>query len=270
MRGLPAVLRAVSARLFRRPFQTTTTSGPGRFSGGATLGRLIERLPADLRELALTHSSFVTDRTQSYERLEFLGDSVLGLAIAAALCRRYPDSEEGELARLKAFVVSRASCAQVAQSLGIAGLIMEQAPAPEPRRREIAGNLAIVGNVLEALIGAVFLAHGFERTRSAVVDAFDEQIRYAVTGHVDHKTALQELLAPRGVHPEYRLVTETGPAHARVFTSEVWFDEAPRGRGTGTTIKMSEQAAAREALASLGAPNGRGRTRAGRSVETAG
>jgi ribonuclease-3 len=198
----------------------------------------------------------VAERTQSYERLEFLGDSVLGLAIASTLCRRYPDSEEGDLARLKAFVVSRASCAQVADRLDVAGLILEQAPAPESRRREAAGNHNILGNVLEALIGAVFLTHGFEQARLAVIDAFDEQIRYAVTAHVDHKTALQELLASRGAHPEYRLVTETGPAHARAFTSEVWVDGASRGRGTGTTIKMSEQAAAREALASLGADGG--------------
>jgi len=202
--------------------------------------------------------------------LEFLGDSVLGLAIAAALCRRFPESEEGELARLKAFVVSRASCAQVAQRLDVAGLIIEQAPAPEPRRREIAGNHTILGNVLEALIGAVFLTHGYEQARLAVVDAFDEQMRYAVSGHVDHKTALQELLAPSGVHPEYRLVTEAGPAHARVFTSEVWVDGVSRGKGTGTTIKMSEQAAASEALAFLAAPNGAKHVDGGRPAGAAG
>lgn len=255
MWGLPAVLRSVPARLSKRPYSSPTL--PGRtYPPGADLKRLIERLPRALKQRSLTHASWVNDRTQSYERLEFLGDSVLGLAIAEALCRSHPDSEEGELARLKAFVVSRTSCGQVAQRLGIADLIIEQAPAPEPRRREVAGNHTMLGNVLEALIGAVFLTYGFERTRRAVVAAFDEQMRYAVTGHVDHKTALQELLAPRGVHPEYRLVTETGPAHARVFTSEVWVDGVARGRGTGTTIKMSEQAAASEALAALGAPNG--------------
>ena len=78
-------------------------------------------------------------------------------------------------------------------------------------------------------------------------------MEYAVTAHVDHKTALQELVAPRGLQPAYRLVEETGPAHARVFTSEVSIDGAVRGTGTGTTIKMSEQAAAQEALTSFGA-----------------
>lgn len=255
MWGLPAVLRAVPARLLKRPPGSTVAPGRTRPTG-VILRRLIERLPRELKERALTHASWVPDRIHSYERLEFLGDSVLGLAIAEALCRDHPLSEEGELARLKAFVVSRASCGQVAQHLDIAGLLIEQAPAPEPRRREIASNPTILGNVLEALIGAVFLTYGFEQTRRAVVDAFDEQMRYAVTGHVDHKTALQEVLAPRGIHPEYRLVTEAGPAHARVFTSEVWVDGIPRGRGTGTTIKMSEQAAAGEALVALDALGG--------------
>ncbi len=173
--------------------------------------------------------------------------------IASALCQRYPDSEEGDLARLKAFVVSRASCVQVAGRIGVAELILEQAPATDQKRREIASNPTILGNMLEAFIGAVFLTHGFEQTRLAVVDAFDEQIRYAVTVHVDHKTVLQELLASRGLHPEYRLAGETGPPHARVFTSEVLIEGAVRGQGTGTTIKASEQAAAKEALATLNA-----------------
>lgn len=218
---------------------------------GSSFHELVGGLPPGLLERALTHSSWVDDRTASYERLEFLGDSVLGLAIASTLCERYPDSEEGDLARLKGFVVSRTSCAQVAERLDIAGLILEHAPASEAERREVTGNSTILGNVLEALIGAMFVTYGFEQARLAVVAAFEGQIRYAVTAHVDHKSALQELLAPRGMQPAYRLVSEAGPAHARVFTSEVLVDGQARGRGVGTTIKMSEQAAAREALASL-------------------
>ncbi len=255
--GLPALMRAVPARLFQRPPRSKSTARPARSPDDSTLRQLIEQLPPGLREQALTHSSWVESRTRSYERLEFLGDSVLGLAIAFALCLRYPDSREGDLARLKAFVVSRTSCAQVAQRLGVERLILEQAPAPEHRRREVVGNLTILGNVLEALIGAVFLSNGFEQTRIAVVGAFEEQMHYAVTAHVDHKTALQELVAPRGLQPAYHLVDETGPAHARVFTSEVRVGELARGRGRGTTIKMSEQAAAREALEELGADEGK-------------
>ena len=217
---------------------------------------LVRQLPPGILERALTHSSWVEARTGSYERLEFLGDSVLGLAIASTLYQRYPDSEEGRMARVKAFVVSRASCVQVAEELGVGRLILELAPAPEQRREEAAGNSTVQGNVLEALIGAAYLTHGFEQTRIAVVEAFEGQIRYGVTAHVDHKTTLQELLAPRGLQPVYLLVAETGPPHARVFTSEVSVDGVARGRGTGTTIKMSEQVAAREALASLGGGGG--------------
>jgi ribonuclease-3 len=193
----------------------------------------------------------VSRRTVSYERLEFLGDSVLGLAIASALYQRYPEKEEGELARIKAFVVSRASCIQVAGRLDVSTLILERSPGSPQKRKEAAASSSVLGNVLEALIGACFLAHGFDRTASAVVNAFDEQIKFAVTGHVDYKTTLQEFLALRGLHPSYQLVAEDGPPHARYFTSEVRIAGESRGRGSGKTIKMSEQEAAREALAAL-------------------
>jgi ribonuclease-3 len=217
-----------------------------------SLKDLIGQLSPDLLQRALTHSSWVGERTGSYERLEFLGDSVLGLAISSALYRRFPEREEGGLARLKAFVVSRASCVQVAERMELASLVLEHAPASERKRRDAVRSPSLLGDVLEALIGAVYLEHGFERARPAIAAAFEEQIEYAVTAHVDHKTALQELLAPRGLQPLYRLVEEIGPAHARTFISEVVVDGAVKGRGTGTTIKMSEQAAAGEALGELG------------------
>jgi ribonuclease III len=252
--GLPKLKRAASALLSSGGRSEATESVPLEriaVSANATLMQMVDLLPTELLEQALTHSSWVTRRTGSYERLEFLGDSVLGLAIAGALYQRYPDKEEGELARIKAFVVSRASCVQVAGRLGLSDLIMERSPASPQRRKEAAGSSNVLGNILEALIGACFLGHGYDRTAAAVVGAFDGQISYAFTGHVDHKTTLQELLALRGVHPIYRLVAEEGPPHARQFTSEVWIVGEFRGRGTGTTIKMSEQHAAREALASL-------------------
>jgi ribonuclease-3 len=243
-------MRAVPALLSLRPQRLDTTV---RRLEGPDLMALIRQVPPDLLRRVLTHSSWVGARTGSYERLEFLGDSVLGLVIASTLYERYPDSQEGDMARVKAFVVSRASCVQVAERLDVGRLILEEAPASEQKRREAAGSSTVLGNMLEALIGAVYLTHGFEQARRAVIEAFEEQIRYGVTAHVDHKTTLQELLAFRGLQPVYRLVAETGPAHARVFTSEVRVDGAVRGQGTGTTIKTSEQVAAREALASLGA-----------------
>lgn len=247
--GLPAFVRAVPARVFERPPRSTAQRPPG----GISFIQLVRQLPPDLLQLSLTHSSWVDSRVDSYERLEFLGDSVLGLAVASTLWKRYPDSGEGDLARLKAFVVSRASCAKVAERVGVAQLMLERGPAPESKRREAIANQTILGNLLEALIGAVFLTHGFEQARVAVIDAFEEQMSFAASGHVDHKTALQELVAPRGLQPVYRLVEEIGPAHARVFTSEVSVDGKVRGRGKGTTIKASEQKAAQEALAYLAA-----------------
>lgn len=261
MKRLPCLKRAASAfsSAVRRhdldcegeePRETggDSASCPASASGSPLI-ELVHRLPADLQSRALTHSSWVARRIGSNERLEFLGDSVLGLAVASALCERYPEATEGELARTKAFVVSRASCVQVARRLNVAGLILEQGPVAPQRRREAAGSPSMVGNALEALIGACFLAHGFEQTSAAVVEAFEEQIAVALTTHVDHKTTLQEVLAPRGLQPSYRLVAEEGPPHARVFTSEVVVEGETLGRGSGTTIKMSEQRAAREALA---------------------
>ena len=261
------MLRAVPASLLGlgRPGSGPGTAGTGRpqevaSPGGAgreTLTDLVSSLPHELLQRALTHSSWVESRTGSYERLEFLGDSVLGLAIASALYDRFPEREEGGLARLKAFVVSRASCVQVADRMGLAALVLEHAPASERKRRDAARSPSMLGDMLEAVIGAVYLQFGFERARPAIVALFEEQMEYAATAHVDHKTALQELVAPRGLQPAYRLVEETGPAHARIFTSEVAVDETVRGRGVGTTIKMSEQAAAAEALSELDeAPKG--------------
>ncbi len=252
MRGLPALLRAVPVCFsrFRERRRGAATLAP---TESRTLNELATTLPPDLLQRALTHSSWVGARTGSYERLEFLGDSVLGLAIASALYDRFPEHEEGGLARLKAFVVSRASCVQVAEQMGLASLVLEHAPASERKRRDAVRSPSMLGDMLEALIGAVYLQFGFERTRPAVVALFEEQMEYAVTAHVDHKTALQELLAPKGLQPVYQMVEETGPAHARVFTSEVSVAGTVRGSGMGTTIKMSEQAAAQEALASIGA-----------------
>ena len=254
------MLRAVPASFLglTRPGSGQSPGGAHRLQRGGTqetgpesLLGLVTSLPPELMQRALTHSSWVEARTVSYERLEFLGDSVLGLAIASALYERFPEREEGGLARLKAFVVSRASCVQVAERMGLATLVLEHAPASERKRRDAARSPTMLGDMLEAVIGAVYLHHGFERARPAIVSLFEEQMEYAATAHVDHKTALQELLAPRGVQPAYRLVEEAGPAHARIFTSEVSVSERVRGRGVGTTIKMSEQAAAQEALADL-------------------
>jgi ribonuclease-3 len=214
---------------------------------------LIRELPRNLLATALTHSSWVAERTSSNERLEFLGDSVLGLSVAVDLYERFPDESEGELARWKAYIVSRASCALVARRLGLDELVMTSAPGDEDQRAELAAAPTALGNLLEALIGACYLAHGFAATQAAVVDAFHDQVAYAVTGHTDYKSTLQEHLAGTGGRTvSYEVVGEEGPPHERVFRARVLVDGRSFGEGTGRSIKKSEQWAAKEALVRLG------------------
>ncbi len=218
-----------------------------------TLVALIQGLPHAVLEQALTHSSWVEERVHSYERLEFLGDSVLGLAIAAELYDRYPKENEGDLARWKAFVVSRGSCHVVACRLGLDDLVRAAAPGVDEARIELSESSTALGNILESLIGACFLTYGFESTRAAIADAFNEQITYAVTVYVDFKSTLQEHLAAAGrPAAEYTLAQEEGPPHRRLFTSLVTLSDGIVGSGRGRSIKKSEQRAARAALVRLG------------------
>lgn len=213
---------------------------------------LFRQLPPSLLQEALTHPHAVDDRTRSYERLEFLGDSVLGLIVASRLYRLFPRATEGQLARIKAYVVSRTSCTAVAQEIGLGSFIMEASPIDEEHKLEMASNPTLLGNVLEALIGACFLAFGFATLEEAVGQVFAGRIQYAIGHIVDHKTVLQEVLARTGRKPVYRVIKVEGPAHQRVFTAVCEIDGVEFGRGVGGSIKESEQIAARLALKSLG------------------
>jgi len=203
-----------------------------------------------------SHSSWVSERESSYERLEFLGDSVLGLAVAEHLFSRFPDEREGELARIRAHVVSRSSCAEAARELGLRALLMEAARAfpedAEAAAAALADSETVMAEVMEAAIGACFLAAGYEPVAEAVVEAFANRISYALDEHVDHKTVLQEQLARQGGSVTYVLVETTGPDHDRHFTSAAVAEGQEIGRGSGPSKKASEQEAAREALEQLG------------------
>lgn len=214
--------------------------------------QLARRLPPALRAQALTHSSWVEERVDSYERLEFLGDSVLGLVVASELHARFPEFDEGRLAKLKAFVVSRRSCAEVGRRVGLDALIAACAPASEEERLELSESTTAVGNVLEAVIGASFVTWGFEEVRAAVVEAFAPQVAYGLESYIDYKSTLQEFLAVTERSASYRLVSTEGPPHERVFTSEVLVRERVRGRGVDRSIKRSQQRAAHAALIHLG------------------
>jgi len=223
--------------------------------GGGSLAHLIDTLPLERREHVFTHTSWAPDRASSYERLEFLGDSVLELAIARALYDRFPDASEGRLAKIRAHVVSRHSCATVAQDLDLGGVLVQRAqdiPGPELHRISLSRN--VLAALLEAAIAAVYLEHGFEAAEAAVVDAFDERIEFASTGHVDAKTELQEALARTGRVVQYDVLAVEGPPHERRFVCAALIDGERLGTGRGTTKKAAEQEAAAEALGSLPVP----------------
>jgi ribonuclease-3 len=210
-------------------------------------------LPEERLENVFTHSSWAPDRASSYERLEFLGDSVLELAVARALYDRYPEFSEGRLAKIRSHVVSRASCAVVARELGLGQFLADRAAelVPEDELGKLARNRNVLAALLEASLAAVYLERGFEAIEDAVVAAFDGRITYALTSHVDHKTELQEELARRGQNVAYAVLDVHGPPHDRTFRCAAVVDGEEAGVGTGPSKKAAEQEAAREALAKL-------------------
>jgi ribonuclease-3 len=217
--------------------------------GGEALARLIETLPPERRDQVFTHTSWAPDRASSYERLEFLGDSVLELAIARALYDRFPDASEGRLAKIRAHVVSRHSCASVARALDLGTVLVQRAqdvPGPELNRISLSRN--VLAALLEAAIAAIYLEHGFETIEGAVVDAFAERIEFASTGHVDSKTELQEALARTGRVVQYDVLAVEGPPHERRFVCAALIDGEELGVGRGSTKKAAEQEAAAQAL----------------------
>ena len=199
-----------------------------------------------------THSSWASDRGASYERLEFLGDSVLELSVARALYARYPDFSEGRLAKIRSHVVSRQSCARVARELELGQMLGERGRAlPDEELEKLTRNRNVLAALLEAALAALFLEHGFEKVEPAIVAAFSEQIEYAATQHVDYKTELQEALARRKRQVSYSVLEVEGPAHERLFTCAALIDGTQMGEGAGRTKKDAEQEAAQQALAAI-------------------
>ena len=211
--------------------------------------KLVDALPPQAAATAFTHSSWAPDRASSYERLEFLGDSVLELAVAHTLYARYPEFSEGRLAKVRSHVVSRASCAVVAADLELGRRLAEFSEGEDAAR--LAKNRNVLAALLEAVLGALFIEHGFPAIEDAVVAAFDDRIEYALTTHVDHKTELQEALARLGKQVTYTVLEASGPAHERHFTCAAIVDGKQAGAGAGNSKKAAEQEAARQALEGL-------------------
>jgi ribonuclease-3 len=199
-----------------------------------------------------THPSWAADRGDSYERLEFLGDSVLELAVARALYDEYPDFAEGELARLRAHIVSRRSCAVVANELGLQDMLVQHTQdVSGDEVARLAKNSNVRAALLEAALAALFLEHGFSAIEPAIVEAFRGRIEYAATSYVDHKTELQEDLARVGRQVTYTVIEAEGPPHERTFTVAALVEGKQLGTGTGRSKKDAEQGAAKEALAAI-------------------
>ncbi|HEX5851768.1 MAG TPA: putative dsRNA-binding protein [Solirubrobacteraceae bacterium] len=220
------------------------------------LGELLEELPEDLARQVFTHASWSERRGDSYARLAFLGDSVLSLAVTTYL---YPRLEAerfgaGRLTKIRAQAVSGVSCRAVAERLELPRRL--RAAAPEGVRENAAAVLEterVLASVIEAVIGAVYLHCGYERTAEAVVEAFVPEIERALDHPVDFKSALQELLAQRGEEVAYEVTGEDGPPHERTYTVVARVAGRELGSGSGRSKKHAEQEAARAAVAKLSA-----------------
>ena len=218
------------------------------------LGELLDELPEDLARQVFTHASWSERSSDSYTRLAFLGDSVLGLAVTAYL---YPRLEAerfgaGRLTKIRAQAVSGVSCRAVAERLDIPARL--RAAAPEGIRENAAalvGTERVLASVIEAVIGACYLQSGYERTARAVVEAFAPEIEGALEHPADFKSALQELLARRGAEVSYEIAAEEGPPHERTFAVIARVEGRELGKGSGRSKKHAEQEAARVAVDKL-------------------
>ena len=202
---------------------------------------------------SLVHRSYLDENPDlsSNETLEFLGDAVLQLAVTDFLIHEYPDLPEGQLAKVRAAVVSEPILAQLAAGFGIGEAV--RLGKGEAMTGGRAKN-SILSDAMEAVLGALYLDAGFEAARRVVVDHWADLLRQRAEepGRHDYKTRLQELLARAGKEPQYVIDAE-GPDHERSFTATVVVDGAEVGRGVGTSKKRAQQAAAARALEALSA-----------------
>ena len=216
-----------------------------------TLGHHFAR--RELLERALTHRSYAHENNlgpmEDNERMEFLGDSILGFLVSEALCKSRPNLSEGQLSKLKGFLVSSANLVQCAEQIRL-GHYLRLGKGEEKTGGR--GKQALLVNAFEALIAAIYLDAGLERVRTVVVRFFTLQIddiTDAVSHVPDFKSALQERLQARGQKPaDYKLVKALGPDHQKLFTVEVVIDNVGVAQGRGLTKKAAEQAAAMQAL----------------------
>ncbi len=209
---------------------------------------------------ALVHRSYLQTASKSEsvkgdnETLEFLGDAVLGLVVSEELYRLYPFSEVGELAKVKAQVVSRATLGEIAASLNLDRWILL---GPGETAHGEGRRTSVIGSTLEAVLGALYLDRGLTPTARLIRRLFQYQIKAVEAGHLatDYKSLLQEYaLRYFKAAPEYRLIGESGPGHRRRFTVTVGWKGKLYGQGAGLSKKAASQEAAKSALEHLLAP----------------
>jgi ribonuclease-3 len=211
-------------------------------------------VPPELAAEAVTHASWTEHRAQSYERLAFLGDSVLGLAVTTHLYPRLGETfGPGRLTKIRAQAVSGRACRAVAERLGLPDRLRAQAPADHhgPATEQLVQTERVLASVTEAVIGACYLHHGFETTAAGVVETFEPEIEAALESPADFKSALQEQLARRRATVSYEVIGEEGPPHERTFLVAAVVEGTEIATGSGRSKKDAEQAAAAAALESM-------------------
>ncbi|MEV0851810.1 ribonuclease III [Nocardia fluminea] len=227
--------------------------------GAADHASLLTALGVDVRpellRLALTHRSYAYENggLPTNERLEFLGDSVLGLSITERLYTEHPEKSEGELAKLRASVVNMHALAEVARGLGDGGLGQYLLLG---KGEELTGGRdkpSILADGMESLLGAVHLEHGIETARGVVLRLFADLLERGprMGAGLDWKTSLQELTAERGLGVPAYEITSTGPDHNKEFTATTVIAGVPYGSGVGRSKKEAEQKAAGTAYKAL-------------------
>ena len=201
---------------------------------------------------AITHPSANEGRSvrYSYERLEFLGDSVLGAIVASEAFNRFHDLDEGGLTRIKVALVSGSNLSEVAEGLGLADVIMFGSSEQGTGRR---GLHSALENVYEAIVAALYLDAGLDAAHTFVENTLIERMSLDLAREPENpKSALQEKLQEDGITPTYRLVETQGPPHDRTFVAQVFAGDQGLAQGTGRTKKEAESQAAKSTLARLG------------------
>ncbi len=253
---LASVSKTKISKISAQSETPSTTSSPSwveALAGAFTSSALEERLgyhfaDPDRLRLALTHRSWCAEHPgdASNERIEFLGDAVLGLVVTDHVVSRFPELPEGQLAKTKASIVSAATLADIGAGLGLGDHLRLGKGEDSSGGRH---KPSIIADAVEAVIGAIYLDGGMDPAREFILTQLDDRIKDAASrpGELDYKTRLQEVVARDGHRPPTYAIRETGPDHHKTFHATVAIDADVLGAGEGTSKKEAEQRAARAA-----------------------